>query len=63
MEIRPKVRQTYMKDEENSAHQFSVCEHSAQADEEVRLDLEMKAEKAQNKYGDTSPLKTFRSKS
>ena len=61
MEIRPKERQARMQDEENSAHQFSVGEHSAQADEEARLDLEIQAEKAQKKHGD-SPLKSFRAR-
>ena len=41
MELREVKKPTVMFDEEISAHQFSLVNKSAQADQEVRLDQEM----------------------
>lgn len=42
-----------MLDEENSAHQFSLCDASMQADSEERLDAEMQTMQVDkhSKYG------------
>ena len=43
LELRNPERKTKMMDEDQSAHQFSVREASAQADSEERMDIEMRA--------------------
>lgn len=45
MELRPKSAGKSLHDEEGSAHQFSVRNISAQADEEERLELDMQVTK------------------
>lgn len=50
-----------MKDEDHSAHQFSLNAKSVQADSEERLELEMQASEV-DRMSNTSPgLKSFRS--
>lgn len=44
LELREPEADKLMLDEENSAHQFSLCDASMQADSEERLDAEMQTQ-------------------
>lgn len=44
LELREAQPDKLMLDEENSAHQFSLCDASMQADSEERLDAEMQTQ-------------------
>ena len=47
LELREVEDDKLMLDEENSAHQFSLCDASMQADSEERMDAEMQTQKVE----------------
>ena len=63
MELRPRSGGKSLHDEEGSAHQFSVRNMSAQADEEEKLELDMRVTKfnaalEREDQGTLKPVKT-----